>query len=232
MLSRNRDDHDAPFSRNEHRHPLQALSAGLEVIRSDVQHALRIRHIRIHADHRNTLRHRLVNLRLEKLGSRRGDADSGGVLLHDLAEHSYFSVRVVRRRTGKFAFYAQRFGRVQKPCLRLPPIRQVNIRSHENIAFGFLMVGLGTRRNQRGPSENGNSYQRGPLSPHWNSPFALSLASWEVCSHQGKIRAWAHAWLGKLQTNGRGHPPLPRLLRFRLLLLRIIRSRPYLYAKP
>src|SRR5258708_3600775 len=31
------------------------------------------------------------------------------------------------------------------------------------------------RRNQRGPSENKNSYQRGPMSPHWNSPFALGL---------------------------------------------------------
>src|SRR5882672_5683354 len=37
------------------------------------------------------------------------------------------------------------------------------------------MVGLRARRNQRGPSEDKNSYQRGPMSPHWNSPFALGL---------------------------------------------------------
>ena len=87
-LSRNRDDHNAPVTRNERRHLSEALFARLEVIRSDVQHALRIRYIRIHADDRYALGYGLVNLRLENLGPRRGEADSGGVLFHDLAEYS------------------------------------------------------------------------------------------------------------------------------------------------
>src|SRR5713101_7431639 len=203
MLSRNRDDRNAPFTWNERRHSPQALSASLEVIRSDVQHALRIRHIRIHADHRDALRHCLVNLGLENLGPRRGEADSGGMLFHDPAEHSYLCVGVVRRRTDEFSLYAERSGRVQKSRLRLLPVRQVNIRGHEHVAFVFLVVGFRTRRNQRCPNENKNRYQRGPMSSHWNSPFALGLACGGVCSRLRNIRAPAHAWLGKFRTNGR-----------------------------
>src|SRR5258708_3600776 len=62
-------------------------------------------------------------------------------------------------------------------------------------SFDFLMVGLRARRNQRGPSENKNSYQRGPMSPHWNSPFALGLPRGAFDCTVGKIRAWAHPWL-------------------------------------
>jgi hypothetical protein len=114
-MSRNCNHRNAPFTRNERRHPLQAFSAGLEVIRSDVQHALRIRHIRIDADDRDALCHRLVNFRLENLGPRCGEADSSRVLFQDLAEHYQFCAWCVRRRTNKFTFYSERFGRVRKP---------------------------------------------------------------------------------------------------------------------
>ena len=160
-----------------------------------------------------------------------GQADSGGVLFHDPAEHSYLCVRVVRRRTDEFTRYAERAGRVQKPRLCFLPVRQVNIRGHEHVAFVFLVVGFRTKRNQRRPSENRNSYQRGPMTSHWNSPFALGLACWSVCSHLRSIRAPARAWLGKFRTNGRA-PSLPRPLRFRLPLVRNFRFQLYLYAKP
>src|SRR5258708_12376430 len=56
-----------------------------------VHHALRIRHIRIHADHRDALRHRFVNLRLEDIGPRREYADSGGPPFTDPAKPSSLS---------------------------------------------------------------------------------------------------------------------------------------------
>src|SRR5260370_12601220 len=101
------------------------------------------------------------------------------------------------------AFPAECFRPLEDPRLRLPPVRQINIRGDEHVAFGFLVVGPRTRRNQRGASANGNSYQRGSMSPHWNSPFALGLAWRGVWSHHRKIRASARAVKGKFRTNGR-----------------------------
>src|SRR5580693_2265593 len=98
------------------------------------------------------------------------------MLFHDLAEHSHLSIRVVCCRTGEFTLYSERFGRVQKPRLRLPPVWQVNIRGHENVAFVLLVVRL-RAGNQRYADENKNGYHCGSVSSHWSSPFALDLAA-------------------------------------------------------
>src|SRR5467141_2906961 len=229
-LSRNRDDRNIPFTGNERRHSLQALSARLEVVRSDVQHALRIRHIRIHANHRDALCHRLVNLGLENLGPRRGEADSGGLLFHDPAKHSHLCVGGVRRLNDEFTLYAERSGRVQKSRLRLLPVRQVNIRGHEHVAFVFLVVGFRTSRNLRRPSENRNSYQRGPMSPHWNSPSHSVWPEGAFARTLEKFGLWHTLCWGNFERTG-GLPPLPRPLRFRLPLVRNFRFQLYFYGE-
>src|SRR6476661_1519559 len=109
------------------------------------------------------------------------------MLIHDLAKHSDLRVWVVGRRTDEFTPYAKRSGRVQKPCLRLLPVWQVNIRGHEHVSFVFFVVGCCTGRNHSGHNENKNRYQRDPMSPHWNSPFARGWPASGVARLPGKF---------------------------------------------
>jgi hypothetical protein len=205
---------------NERGHPPEALSASLEIVRSNVKDALRIRHIRIHANHRDALGHSVVNRCLENFVACRGEADSGGMLFHDLAEHSDLCVWVVGRGTDEFTLYAEPSGRVQKTCLGLLPIRQVNIRGHEHVALVFLVVGFRTRRNQSRSDKNKNRYERDPLSSHWNSPFAPWLTCGRVCSYSRKIWSWDLPGLEKFERTWA--PPTTRPLRFRTRLVGIL----------
>src|SRR5215470_7500148 len=172
-LSLNGDNCNVPFVRKERGHSLYTFPPGLDIIRSYVQNPFRARHIRIDAHYRDALGNRLVDICLEDFWSTSGEANSGGVLLYHLAEHSEFGVGLVPRRADQFGFYANCFSRIEEPRFRVLPIRQVDIRGHENIAFVFLVVGFCTRYDQRYATENENGQQGGPTLHHGSSPFAF-----------------------------------------------------------
>src|ERR1700758_1324477 len=79
VLAADSNDRDVAFAVKNCGHPFEALSAGFLVVGSDVENALRIRDVGIHADNGNALKHGLVNVRLETVGTSGGYADPSGV---------------------------------------------------------------------------------------------------------------------------------------------------------
>jgi hypothetical protein len=123
---------------------LQALFAGLKVVRSDVGDAPGIGDIGVNADDRDALSDSLVNVGLEDFGACCGEADTGGLLVDDLAEHDEFRVRGVGCGTDEFGSDAERFRRIQKAGLRFLPVGKTDIGGHKNVTFTGFVVGLGT----------------------------------------------------------------------------------------
>ena len=145
------------------------------------------------------MQHRFVNIRFENLRSRRRQADSRRVLLDHLAEYSHLCARVIRLRTHQLTLHTQRFGRIQKPRIRLFPIRQIDIRRHKHIPLRLLMVGLRASGNQRRPRKNRHRHQRCPMSPHWISPLSPILLGGNVCPRHQKILAFALVLSGRFK---------------------------------
>jgi len=108
-----RDDRNIPFTGNERRHSLQALSARLKLSRSEYRRASNPAHP--HPRKSRMPCATALSPGLENLGRAAERQIPAGAFPHP-AKHSHLCVGVVRRRTESSPLYAERLARVKNPA--------------------------------------------------------------------------------------------------------------------
>ena len=155
------------------RHAPAAFHPGAKIVRTHEQHAPRVRHIRVHADHGDTLRDGGIDRRLEQVWLGGRHQDPRRLLGNCPLKRSELFLRRKRSGTVEIRLYAHLGRGVRQTCLGLLPVRQIDICGDEKVMLSLLVIGRRTAGDDADcPGEQNQKKHTCRRTSHGNPPLS------------------------------------------------------------